>query len=684
MIDSQPSAADCPSLKVLVEFGLGELADVDFETVAGHLSQCDTCLAIIADVHGRSTTDILEERVRDCLVASELRKTVTHADAASAPTVSASGTATAPTVGQDPWVGHLVGRYHILKRLGAGGMGVVYLAEDPAVGRAVALKMISAEDIAKANRLERFRAEGRALARVRHPNVVQFFHFDEHAGHPYYTMEFVAGTSLADRLPDNPLPIRDAVELVRTVAVAVQAIHEQGVIHRDIKPSNILIEADGTPKVADFGLAKLADATGQSDRTHTGMVLGTPKYMPPEQAEGRIHDIDARADVYALGAVLYAALTGHPPLKGRSKRDTLRLVAGAIPAPPSRRQPEVPKILDRICAKCLEKDPGRRYSTSQALADDLDDWLAGRAPRSLPGVIGRAMRPTRRQALVAGLGLAATAAGVIIYRRDPDVILRGIQADLRAGKPVTLIGEKGKPKWYKWAVGEAKGKTGVADDGAFTVHAGDEFALVELLPDPQTDSYRLEVNVRHDLADRRTMGEVGLYVARQELHAGDVRADFYIQWSFNDVSRPEDFTPFGAKGKLLPVTELGLAELRPSLIGGTDNQIEFNKDMAGHRLTFNQADVHPRPWRMLEATVTPAGVWATWNGMEAARPLAAVNRAIAFEAAQVWKDPNAHPALRILTPEFVPRGGLGLFVSLGTASFQSVTITPLKKEDPHV
>ncbi len=671
------AAADCPTMEVLIGFGSGELADPAFETVASHLSKCDKCLAVVAELHTRSTADFFEDRVRDCLVEPALRETLTHADAAGVLTAVGTDTETAPAVGPDRWVGQTVGRYRIQKRLGDGGMGVVYLAEDPAVGRAVALKMISAEALPKADRLARFRAEGRALARVRHPNVVQFFHFDEHAGVPYYTMEYVAGESLAARLPDHPLPVRDAVTLVRTVAAAVQAVHGQGLIHRDIKPSNIMIAADGTPKVADFGLAKLADAAGQSDRTHTGVILGTPSYMAPEQAEGRVRDIDARADVYALGAVLYAALTGRPPHKGKSVRETLRLVAGAIPAPPSAGRPGVPKVLDRICEKCLQKAPGRRYATAQALADDLADWLAGRPPRGLPGTLGRALRPTRRQALAAGLAAAAAAAGVAVYRRDPDVALRGLTADLQAGKAVTLIGATGAPAWFQWVAGKSKGKWGLADDGVFTVTVNDDAALVELAPDPQTDSYRLTAEVRHDAAARRTLSDAGLYVARRGEAAGDVTVHCFLQLAYNDIRTAEDEPLYVVGGVPDRRPRVNEVMLRPRVFADPTGPWHTDRTLTASARKFPQAGEAGGHWRTLEIVVTPDGFTAAWDGLPMALAAGAVRRELADSAAAVSEIPAAPPAFKALTPTFAPRGGLGLLVAWGTASFRSVTVTPL-------
>ncbi len=272
--------------------------------------------------------------------------------------------------------------YEMLGVLGRGGMGVVYKARHLALGRVVALKMILAAEHADPETLARFRSEAGALARLQHPNIVQIFEVGEHEGRPYFALEYLEGGSLVSRLDGTPRPAREAAGLAETLARAVHAAHLQKVIHRDLKPANVLLTADGTPKISDFGLAKKMDA--DEGLSQTGQVMGTPTYMPPEQAAGRTHEVGPAADVYALGAMLYELLTGRPPFKGPTTLDTLQQVIADEPAPLRRLQSRIPADLETVCLKCLRKQPARRYPTALELAEDLRRFLAGEPVRARP------------------------------------------------------------------------------------------------------------------------------------------------------------------------------------------------------------------------------------------------------------------------------------------------------------
>jgi serine/threonine-protein kinase len=305
-----------------------------------------------------------------------------------------------------PSAGVAIGGYDILGSLGRGAMGVVYKARQRALKRLVALKMISAGAHASDRERTRFRAEAEAAARLTHPNIVQVHEVGEHEGRPFFSLEFVDGGSLARKIDGTPQPPGYAAEIVRVLAGAMEYAHQHSVIHRDLKPANILLAADGTPKIADFGLAKSLE--DESVHTQTGTIMGTPSYMSPEQAGGVTHEIGPPADVYALGAILYDLLTGRPPFRGTSLWETVDQVKTQEPVPPRQLQPGVPLDLETICLKCLEKDPSRRYTSAAGLAEDLRRFLASEPifarPLSSPE---RAWRWCRRNPWLAGLSSAA-------------------------------------------------------------------------------------------------------------------------------------------------------------------------------------------------------------------------------------------------------------------------------------
>jgi tetratricopeptide (TPR) repeat protein/tRNA A-37 threonylcarbamoyl transferase component Bud32 len=286
--------------------------------------------------------------------------------------------------------------YEVDGVLGRGGMGVVFKARHLRLNRVVALKMLLAGTYARVEELTRFRREAEAVATLRHPNIVQVHDAGEVAGRPYFTMEYLEGGSLAQFLAGKPLPPHRAAGLAATLASAVQFAHQSGFIHRDLKPANVLLTADGVPKITDFGLAR-SIAAGPAV-TRSGDFLGTPSYMAPEQAAGHASAVGPAADIYALGAVLYEMLTGRPPFDGHSSVATIQKVVAEEPTPPSRFNAQVPRDLETICLKCLQKDPARRYGSAQDLADDLHRFLDGKPVLARPiGLLERAGKWVRRR-----------------------------------------------------------------------------------------------------------------------------------------------------------------------------------------------------------------------------------------------------------------------------------------------
>lgn len=286
--------------------------------------------------------------------------------------------------------------FDVQKELGRGGMGVVYLARQINLNRSVALKLLPADKQLGTVARQRFQAEAESAAKVAHPGIVAVYEIGSHAGRPYFALEFCPGGSLADKLAGTPLPLRIAAELMETVARAVQAAHAAGVVHRDLKPHNVLFAVNGSPKVTDFGLAKPVESN--SHLTTDGAILGTPSYMAPEQARGDSKLVGPAADIYALGAVLYECLTGRPPFRSATLMETLAQVISADPVAPRRLVPGLPKDLETICLKNLAKEPGKRYPTAAAMADDLRRYLDDRPIQAHPVSLSeRAWKTLRRR-----------------------------------------------------------------------------------------------------------------------------------------------------------------------------------------------------------------------------------------------------------------------------------------------
>ncbi|HVX12980.1 MAG TPA: protein kinase [Pirellulales bacterium] len=357
-------AAAHPDTATLAAFASGRLPEGELERIAGHLSDCASCRDYVEQVPGDALGALLR------------------------------GTASGK-----PSRLRLQSGYEIIEVVGRGGMGVVYRARQLDLDRTVAFKQIegdvSSEDLA------RFRAEASAMARLQHPNIVQVYDVGEQDEQPYIACEFLPAGGLDRYLSGQPLPVKAACRLVATLARAVHAAHEQSVVHRDLKPSNVLLVVPAepglgpederfwqliTPKIADFGLAKFLDRDRDRDNgyTRTGALLGTPAYMAPEQTGGPADAVGPRTDVYALGVILYETLTGRRPFQGSTVVETLDLVRTAEAVPLRRIRQNVPRDVQTICLKCLEKEPVRRYATAAELADDLDRWLAGEPIRGRP------------------------------------------------------------------------------------------------------------------------------------------------------------------------------------------------------------------------------------------------------------------------------------------------------------
>ena len=472
-MDAHPSPH--PNAETLEAYGLGTLDDARAEDIARHLEDCPACRRHVAE----AAPDSFLGRLRDAQVRLETsasaegnpphgpqtdpERTAGNPAAGPEPSAADPGVAAVPTVGppsrpsgprperavadeptfdpvttgESPMVSDdthaavedgstgaglqpgtrigYFGDYELLKVLGEGGMGIVYKARQLSLNRSVAVKMIRAARFPSADEVRRFQNEAEAVARLDHPNIVPIFEVGQFEDQHYFSMKLIGGESLDKRLKEYVADPRRAAQLVAMIADAIHHAHQRGILHRDLKPANILIDPEGQPHVTDFGLAKRVE--GDSDLTRSGAIMGTPAYMAPEQASGKLGVVTTVTDVYGLGAILFALLTGRAPFGGTTVLDTLEQVRERPPDSPRRLNPRVPRDLDVICLKCLAKDPARRYPSAQALADDLGCYLAGTPISARPTrVLERGWLWCRRNPwLAVAVGTAAAALVAVLF-----------------------------------------------------------------------------------------------------------------------------------------------------------------------------------------------------------------------------------------------------------------------------
>jgi serine/threonine-protein kinase len=294
-------------------------------------------------------------------------------------------------------------------------MGVVYQARQKSLDRPVAVKMILASHLASPEQVERFRTEAKAAARACHPNIVGIHEIGELHGQHYFVMDYIEGQNLAELLQGGPMELEAAASCVAKIARAVHHLHQHGIVHRDLKPSNVLMDRNGEPHLTDFGLAKTL--LGDSHMTHAGAIVGTPSYMSPEQAAGRVTDVGPASDVYSLGALLYDLITGQPPFRESTPLDTLVQVLEGEPRLPSELNRRIPSDLEMICLRCLEKLPEQRYRSAEDLASDLERFLRGDSVEARPpNLYMRVRRWSRREpALSSRLGVLALCVGILQF-----------------------------------------------------------------------------------------------------------------------------------------------------------------------------------------------------------------------------------------------------------------------------
>jgi eukaryotic-like serine/threonine-protein kinase len=410
---------DCPRPTILLRaFEAQLLEDVEDLAIVAHVEVCGSCQSRLEALVTNNTITLAAEEPADANGNGRLahhEKTITFNPCLpSTPDPSAN-----PLAAETPLPD--VPGYEILCRLGSGGMGVVYKARHQKLNRIVALKMILAGEHADADRLTRFHVEAEAVARLRHPNIVEIYDIGLANGMPYFALEYLPGGSLKQLFQHGPQPPRLSAELLALLAQAIHTAHLAGIVHRDLNPTNVLLAEDGTVKITDFGVAKRREAPTQ---TKEGHIIGTPAYMAPEQAKGESESVGPVSDVYALGAILYEALTGQPPFHGKRVMEILRKVQNDEPVPPRQLAAKVPADLETVCLKALRKEAKDRYATAQEFADELDRFLHDEPVRARPlsrlEKVGRWCRrnPTLGGLLVATAGLMLMAALAIVLRFD--------------------------------------------------------------------------------------------------------------------------------------------------------------------------------------------------------------------------------------------------------------------------
>jgi serine/threonine protein kinase len=459
-----------PSAEVLLAFSLGRLGDDDLARIADHLAGCASCCARLDGLHipdellsalkaavhpGRDVPEDEGERRRAVQAfGQQKRKSSAQNPPAQGEGTSAPGGPVCllaeggPDARSDGLVlPRRVGEYEILEEAGRGGMGVVYKARHLRLGRLAALKVMLAWRHASGLQRRRFQIEAELMARVQHPNIVRLVEAGSHEGQPFMALEWVEGQRLADRLGGAPWPALEAVGLIEMLARAVHAAHGQGVIHRDLKPDNVLLTVDGAPRITDFGLACRVD--GCRGLTATGYLVGTPEYMAPEQVQGPDVVIGPAADVYALGVMLYEMLAGRLPFHGDSPMQVLHAVTSGEPPPPRALCPDVPRDLEAITLKCLEKIPALRYRTALALAEDLERFREGMPVAAGPWRRGRRWmlafpsRPAGPSSLLTALIVVLIALAIVTWKwRQAEQQLQ--RAEKRAHQSRRLVHGEGK------------------------------------------------------------------------------------------------------------------------------------------------------------------------------------------------------------------------------------------------
>jgi serine/threonine-protein kinase len=557
--------------------------------------------------------------------------------------------------------------YQFLQEISKTPNGTVIKARQGEAGDQVAIKTFTGNHPAE---MARFRNGAREQKRLRHDNILPVHELGEEAGEPCFVMEFADAGTLDQRIAGKPQVPEYAARLVRTLAEAMSYAHGEGVVHCDLKPANVVLTGDNTPKITDFGLARRVDAPSGSHTT--GDIFGTIPYMAPEQAAGRTREVGPLSDVYGLGTILYEMLTGQAPFQG-TVVETLQQILHRPPTGPRRLQRPLPRGLESICLKCLEKKPRRRYASAQALADDLGRWVNGQQPKAHRAAarIDRFVR--RHPALCTALALALLAAllaPTTTYLMDPERERERFERDLAAGKEVTLIGEKGPPKWSQWATSEPTQKQLLAPDGSFRI-VSESYGLLELVRDPQRWHYIFSAWVRHDENLGRN-AEVGIYFEYRRQQATETEHHFCVI-PFNGIRDIRNSSP------RLKGNQVGLAVRRL-----LEQSSTLHNQPVGSSVALPVSWQAVPDWRRLVVEVSSDWIefsvsWKTRTGWEYQTknlPRASIEKAkisVCTPFNQFYTDSEL--AVETRAPGKTPTA-LGLYVYQASASFHDVILGP--------
>jgi serine/threonine protein kinase len=569
------------------------------------------------------------------------------------------------------------GDYELLGLIGRGGMSVVYKARQKSLNRLVALKMIRADLLATADDIRRFRREAETAAELDHPAAVPIYEVGQWDGEGldapiiYFSMKLIDGCDLGSwcrQAPDG-VDERRIARVLATAARALQHAHQRGILHRDLKPSNVLLDREERVYVMDFGLA--TRLRREPSLTQTGALIGTPCYMPPEQAAG-VKDLTPAADVYGLGATLYALLTGRPPFQGASVFDTIQLVKMSDPVPPRRHRPRVDRALEAICLKCLAKSPGERYASASALADDLEHWLAAQPTIAKPERrLRRVRRALRRHRGKVALVLTTAATVVLVLAASglpsgPSSKKAEAESERESqpdGRPIELVAEKGGPLLSsRWFAGDPGGLDNLSQDGTFTVESRHQ-ALFELMPNLAYGHFNLEADIRQN-RDTARESNVGLYFAHTQFQSKVGLGHSFCCLLFNDLKDEAALNPNAD----LPGNPLTLRRqvILESIKGGGGQGM-------GPMWYFPPAcrNGPGGVWRSIRIQLTSEALTVWWDRTQVQR----VSRDGILNST-LPADPR-YEASKLL---FEPRGGVGVYVHQAAASVRNVRLRPILDE----